>query len=131
MANRFFLGKEVACESSMLEYIQDMKQIESGIDEDETESCADLQSLYDLLEYSVMTDKQYITKRLISWGLTYGEVAELMGTTNNAVGMLLLKARKKREKINKLLTGYLEAEEIIQNAKVKFMNRPLKSDLED
>ena len=130
MANRFFLGKEVAYDEEMMEFIQNKQQIDSCIDDDETESAKDLQEIYNLLECSVMSQKQYVATKLSQWGLSYAEISELMGTTPNAVGLLLLKARGKKEKINKLLREYIEAEEIIQNAKVKFYNRPLKSDLE-
>ena len=130
MSNKFY-GREISYSGDVLEFIQNQQQIESGIDEDETESCEDLQSLYNILEFSCMSEKQYIAMKLSQWKLTHVEIAELLSTTPNAVGLLVHKGRKKKLKINKLLEEYLDAEEKIQNAKVKFYNRKLKSDMED
>ena len=130
MAKQFFLGKEVAYEEEMLEFIQNQQQIDSCIDSDTTESAKDLQEIYNLLEYNVMSEKQYLVMKLVQWGLTYVEIGELMEISPNAVGLQLMRARQKKAKINKLLEGYISAEEKIQDLKVKFMRRPLKSDME-
>ena len=130
MAKQFFLGKEVAYSEDMLEFIQNQQQMDSCIDSDTTESAKDLQEMYNLLEYNVMSEKQYVAMKLIQWGLTYAEIADLTDSTPNAIGLLVHKARQKKAKIDKLLEGYISAEDKIQDLKVKFMRRPLKSDME-
>ena len=131
MAKQFFYGKEIAYSEDMLDFIMS-KQEEELADciEDTTESAKDLQEIYNLLEFNVMSEKQYIVTKLIEWGLTYTEIGELMDISPNAVGLQLMRARQKKEKINQLLKGYIEVEEKIQDIKIKFYNRPLKSDLE-
>ena len=130
MANNFY-GKEISYDETMMEFIR-TKQEEELADciEDTTESAKDLQEIYNLLEFNAMSQKQYVITKLISWGLTYAEVGELMDMTPNAVGLSLMRARQKKSKIDKLLKDYMDSEELIQDLKVKFYSRPLKSDLE-
>ena len=98
-----------------------------GYDEEDEDN--NLQKLYDILQLSQMTKIQYVCIKLAKFGMKHREIAEVMGTTENAVYRNICRGRDKQGIIEQSLRDLIEVENTIQDLKVKFFNRADRKDI--
>lgn len=116
--------KELPFDMDMIDYF---KSLEDVYEIDSEENIKDLQVLFDVLTSSTLTKKQYAIYTLKKWGLTFVEIAEMLGEGNNtnSVARLYYNSLKRLDiKLNETLKQFIDNENFVSDLKVKFYNRP-------